>query len=286
MARILIDIFSLTGSTRIVGEAIASVLQDQGHEVTVLHDYNEELPSPDTYDVIGIGAPTYAWRLPFSVVDRINALESLEGKHFFIFITYGTETGKAPLEAYRLLKKKGGRHIGTMVSRGKDLYLPYLQRGAFFSPDSPTDDELRQVAEWTRKLSTKIVSGEEVPFTFKSSLSINYRFQQLTLQRFLARQFYSRFFKVKTDACISCGKCEKSCPTGNVLLQNGHPRWNRNCILCLNCEMNCPVEAIVSPFDWALFSPFLHANVKSSKKKGVPWTPVNFAKGKVKRVSQ
>ena len=53
-----------------------------------------------------------------------------------------------------------------------------------------------------------------------------------------AKKFYA------TDACISCGKCERVCPTQNVRLENGRPVWGKKCTHCMACICRCPEEAI------------------------------------------
>ena len=47
-----------------------------------------------------------------------------------------------------------------------------------------------------------------------------------------------------TDDCISCGKCEKICPVGNIKLHDGKPVWGKECISCVACYHICPKNAI------------------------------------------
>lgn len=47
-----------------------------------------------------------------------------------------------------------------------------------------------------------------------------------------------------TDACISCGLCERICPTGTITLQEGKPVWSNTCVQCVACIHRCPVRAI------------------------------------------
>ena len=48
------------------------------------------------------------------------------------------------------------------------------------------------------------------------------------------------------DSCIGCGKCERACPTGNIVFgEDSKPTWSGKCIQCLACISRCPEDAIV-----------------------------------------
>ena len=55
-----------------------------------------------------------------------------------------------------------------------------------------------------------------------------------------------RKFTVDADACTHCGRCEKGCPVGDIVLQQGLPTWKHDssCTCCLSCYHHCPVHAI------------------------------------------
>ena len=50
--------------------------------------------------------------------------------------------------------------------------------------------------------------------------------------------------KIDRGACIGCGQCVFSCPSGALRLEDGRAVVNENCVLCGLCRGNCPVEAI------------------------------------------
>lgn len=47
-----------------------------------------------------------------------------------------------------------------------------------------------------------------------------------------------------TDDCISCGLCQRICPTGTITLADGKPVWADTCVQCVACIHRCPVRAI------------------------------------------
>jgi ferredoxin len=52
-----------------------------------------------------------------------------------------------------------------------------------------------------------------------------------------------RWFWVDSK-CDCCGLCAKICPSANIELDGGRPKWKGNCEQCLACLQWCPREAI------------------------------------------
>jgi ferredoxin len=57
------------------------------------------------------------------------------------------------------------------------------------------------------------------------------------------KRLWSRF-KTNGD-CSSCGLCARSCPTGSIVMDGGHPRWSKSCEQCMRCFNLCPSRAIL-----------------------------------------
>ncbi|HIJ59572.1 MAG TPA: 4Fe-4S binding protein [Nitrospirae bacterium] len=54
---------------------------------------------------------------------------------------------------------------------------------------------------------------------------------------------YSIISRSVSEGCISCGKCEKSCPAGAY--PGGEQTWlKQECYYCWNCDDLCPVDAV------------------------------------------
>ncbi|WP_088539372.1 EFR1 family ferrodoxin [Methanobrevibacter sp. 87.7] len=48
-----------------------------------------------------------------------------------------------------------------------------------------------------------------------------------------------------SNDCVSCGKCEKSCPINAIKIIDNRPRWiKKKCLACLRCLHRCPNFAI------------------------------------------
>lgn len=121
---------------------------------------------------------------------------------------------------------------------------------------------------------------------FDKKSGLIYRIERFTTQKWMVQKFYYRFFKVNKSKCTKCGICVDSCPTKNISLEtNEFPKFGKNCIACFNCQLVCPEEAISSPMDWKMFSPFLAYNVRHLPEiPSIELIKVKLNKGKVERL--
>jgi len=287
MSKCLIVYFSQGGTTARIAESIASGLCDNGEHTVDLYTLKEIPPPVEGYDLLGVGFPVYMFRPPFTVMDYLRSLPELAGLPVFTFIMYGTYRGDAANMARRVLMDKGGREIGYFCARGSDQFLGYLKQGYLFSPDSPKEDKIEEAKRFGRKMGIRLGQREDYQIEIDQPPSWAYRLERLLTNRWLARNFYSRFFRVKRNECTSCGLCVKICPTSNIAADaKGQPGWGRECLLCLYCEMKCPEEAIMSPVSWPIFEPFMRYNVKqASRDPRIDHVHVIHARGRVSRLA-
>ncbi|MDE7373275.1 MAG: EFR1 family ferrodoxin, partial [Clostridia bacterium] len=53
-----------------------------------------------------------------------------------------------------------------------------------------------------------------------------------------------RTFRVKKKLCVSCSKCAKVCPRGNITMKDGKPKFGGHCVGCMACAFLCPKDAV------------------------------------------
>jgi flavodoxin/NAD-dependent dihydropyrimidine dehydrogenase PreA subunit len=286
MAKSLIVYFSQGGTTARAAQSIAAGLRTAGYQVDLCHLKDEQPPSLDGYDLLGIGLPVYAFRPPFAVTDYVQSLPSLTGLPAFTFVLYGTERGDAGTAMRRLLARKGTQEVGYFTCRGDDYFLGYLKLGYLFSPDHPTAEELAQAEAFGQEVAARAAGQEYVRPEDDPPPAAIYRLERFSISRWLVEQIYSRLFRVNEDRCTACGLCVQECPTGNITEnREGQPVWGRNCLVCLYCEMHCPEEAITSPLNWPLFVPFYKYNIsRASRNPSLDYVRVKHDQGQIQRL--
>lgn len=286
MYKVLIVYFSQGGTTAQVAAGIATGLHAAQHPVDLYNLKDGTPPSPDGYDVLGIGSPTYWYRPPFNVMDYVRGLPDLEGFPSFVFVLHGTYRGDTGNALRQALARKGTQEVGYFHCRGADYGLIYLKAGYLFSPDHPTDEELAQAEAFGHEVAARLAGGPYARSEDDAPPSWIYRLERFLSNRWLARQLYSRLFKVDAHRCNACGDCIKLCPTHNITAdQGGRPVWDRNCLLCFTCQMKCPEDAITSPIDWLLFRPFTAYNVRQAcQDPSLDHVRVTHSRGRTHRV--
>ena len=285
MSKCLIVYFSQGGTTEQVAESIAAGLRTNAHEIDLHNVRDGRPPSPEGYDLLGIGTPTYYYRPAFDISDYAAGLPALAGLPAFVFVLHGTYRGDAGNAIRQGLAQKGAQEVGYFHCQGADYYLSYLKQGYLFSPDHPTEEELSQAKKFGHQVSIRVGGGAYTRPEDDPAPAFIYRFERFTTNRWFTQKMYSRLFRVNKKKCTACGLCVQECPTGNITEdENGRPIWGRNCLLCLYCEMHCPDEAITSPASWPLFTPFMKYNVRhASRDPSLDHARVTTGQGKVER---
>jgi len=288
MTKSRIVYFSQGGATAQVAESIATGLRNFGRDVELYNLINHAPPDLAGSDLLGIGFPVYYFQPPFIIWDYLGGLPDLPGLPAFVFITYGTYPGNAGTSVRRVLMHKKMRELGYFRSRGADYFLGYLKKGYLFSPGHPVQADRTNSEVFGRQLAARLAGAEYVRPAEDKPPDFIYRLQRLTLNRWLVRHIFARFFAVKKTDCTGCGLCVEICPTGNIHAgSDGRPQWGRKCLLCLYCEMRCPAEAITSPMSWQSFSPFYDGNIaRAASNPELDYVRVAHRRGRTERLNR
>lgn len=234
-------VFSGTGTTGIVADAVRDRLTERGVAVDVIRieDVLKGKLSVDAgrYDLVGVGCPVIGFTVPSLVLRFARSLPRGQGRKAFVFRTAG---GVAPINynasrpLVRVLRRRG--------------YDPFHERIFSISSNwiNRFDDDViaRLYAATTRKASLmadSLIRGE--PRELKTGLG-----RRVLMG--IVGSFATLFFRtVGKDIrvgpeCARCGLCARNCPSGNIVESKSGIRFRLSCASCLRCVYSCPTGAL------------------------------------------
>ncbi len=188
---------------------------------------------------IGFIFPVYYWGIPTVVEDFLKKIQINKKETHFVYavLTCGASIGTTMTQLRKLLRKKNIElNSGYSASFPDNYVLLY---------DVADEEEQKQQQK----------AGDQFLESIKANIENRSKeIFQITrgkaphLLSGLLHNYYKKNRKTKsfnvTDACISCGLCEKICPVETISLTNGLPQWGKECTQCLGCIHRCPVHAI------------------------------------------
>lgn len=228
--------FSGTGNSRYIAERIAKIASDE------IVSINEKLKNNDTstitvQDKLIFVVPTYAWRIPKVVRDWISKTDFVGAKNTWFVMNCGGEIGNAAKYNEKLCDEKGFLYMGTA-----QIVMPENYIAMFNSPEQDEIEKIISKADSVIEKTAQLIA-EVKPLPIPRN-NLQDRFMSGPVNQI----FYKMFVKAKDfcadDRCISCEKCAKICPLGNIEIKDGKPVWSNNCTHCMACISYCPTGAI------------------------------------------
>ncbi len=228
--------FSATGNSRHIAEVLAEQLGDSTVDAAMLL---KEGKRPDFYSMkpYVFVSPVYAWRIP-RVFERLIKESRFRGNNKAYFVlTCGDSIGAASGYVKRFAEKQKFMYMGIA-----EIVMPENYIVMFEAPSAEDEGGIIQKATDRAMLLRDKIAAEEPFAPFKNTFVGHLCSDIVTpfFYRFYigAKKFYT------TDACISCGKCERVCMLNNITLKEGKPVWGKDCTHCMACISRCPTEAI------------------------------------------
>ena len=184
-------------------------------------------------DVIGFVFPVYFWGLP-RMVSRFVANMRITNKDAYVFavITCGGPVFGVLGLLKGLLKSKHNIRLryGARIIAGSN-YLPEFEVNYTEALGRKVDQRIWSIAKAVKNREVNRVS----PLSFHN---------RLILKLYPGENSDQYFTTAST--CTGCATCQRVCPSRNISLEAGKPRFQHKCEHCLACLHHCPARAI----DW------------------------------------
>lgn len=207
-------------------------------------------------EILGLGYPIHGSNAPPIMQNFIEALPSVESpKAILIYVTQLAWSGNGASFLRPRIKKKGYHvHWAIEFDMPNNLSIDFGRfLNEFFKRFSP---DLQKVIQKAALLAQRMASGQawiegKIPF-------FNMGWIQRIPYRLTLPYIQKNTWRVDSDKCSHCGRCESICPMGNITLIKGLPHFADRCTFCVRCFNFCPELAILAyhkPFDPKIFGP-------------------------------
>lgn len=228
--------FSATGNSMHVAKSIAGKLPEcLLVSIAGLHDGEEIIVETEG---VGFVFPTHYFGLPPLIRDFITKINLDQTTYSFAVVTSGSSQhlSSALTQAAGLFKQKG---IALNAGFHVDMISSYLPLSAL-PPEKKIQAKLAKADEKIQQITSAILTQQSIiesEHFWRPFAAINQYWRN-----YLLPQSHQKFYA--TDACVSCGSCEKICPVSNIRLEHHKPQWQNHCQECLACLHACPAQSI------------------------------------------
>ena len=235
----MIFYFSGVGNSAWVARKLANALQDK--VLPIAEEIRKEAAyTPAKGERVGFVFPVYGWEPPKIVLDFIRMMQMQAPDYLYFVCTCGDDTGKTNRIFTQAIEKKGWHCQAGYSITMPDTYvcLPGFDIDGEDELKRKTENAFARVEFIADELKQRVIHDKynclEGAFPNVKTYVLGGLFRQFLMS---PKPFHA------TDACISCGLCEKRCPVHNIKVE-GKPQWGEDCTMCLACYHACPEHAI------------------------------------------
>ena len=187
-------------------------------------------------DIVVIGCPVYAGRVPNKLLPYIREMIKGDGSKCVSVVCYGNRSfDNALSELSGLMQDNGMKVIGGCAVVSEHSFAPSL---ASNRPDEEDILELQNFASSIgRKISSQDDSLPDIPGEYPPE-----KYYTPLKEDGTPAVFLKAVPKILSKKCISCGRCASVCPMGSI---NVEPPFDTTgiCIKCQACIKACPTSS-------------------------------------------
>lgn len=218
--------FSATYTTKRIVEHIANQLSDEITTYDITNEDSLEEVTIPKEELLIVGIPVYAGRVPAMAVDRIRRFKG-EGTRAVTIAVYGNrDYDDALLELSDILSDNGFQVISAGAFIAQHSIFPKVGANR---PDDADFEQMKGFAMETKKM-LETDNKEWLPIPIKGNHP--YKIPGSI-----------PIFPSGTSSCKECGKCAQLCPAGAILLSQPKEVDETKCIKCGRCIVVCPTQS-------------------------------------------
>lgn len=214
--------FSPTGGTLKVCTALSKGFGCR-IEATELCVKNTLIASPtiSSDDIVIIGMPVYAGRVPTIAVERLRRIESNNARCVIVAVYGNREYDDALVELQDVATECGYKVIAAVSAIAEHSVVREFATGR------PNEDDNAELFSFAARIKQKLESASK-----SSELTLPGNRPYKTISSSPSPQ--------ADDTCGSCGVCAEECPTDAISMDNPRTVNKDACISCMRCIAVCP----------------------------------------------
>lgn len=243
--RVYAAYFSPTGTTRAVVTYLAKRIAWNSGVAFVPWDFTLpagrfETPSVKSTDVLVLGLPVYAGRLPNLMLKYLSTFAGRGALGVPVVLFGNRSYGNALIELRDLLEKTGFHTVAAAAFVGQHSFSAQLAPGRPDAADWETADRLAETI--SERIGRLPQDGPFFPVEVPGTGAPDYGGYYRPLGEDGLPVDFLKAKPVTTSACIGCKRCAGVCPLGSIDPVQVS-RITGVCIKCNACIQICPVHA-------------------------------------------
>lgn len=223
--------FSPTNGTNKIVTAIATSINANftQYDITLAQNRTEPLHFNQN-DLVIIGMPTYAGRLPKLLVPYLKTITATKTPCICV-TTYGNRDYEdALLEQVNFFTELG------FIPFGAATFVTEHSATSKLATNRPDSSDLKIAADFGTSIASRMNQLDTIDTIQPLSLPGSYPYVEKNLQ-------LPVMLPETNENCVTCGICAKHCPTASIDFTDCKTINPSTCIKCNSCVKRCPFDA-------------------------------------------